>query len=73
MNHCLSSKSLGNTIVHWDLPDPAGVMVKSPPVTNARDAGELGTNPGSGRYPGVENGNPLKYSCLENSMDGGDW
>ena len=23
--------------------------------------------------PGVGNGNPLQYSCLENSMDGGDW
>ena len=23
--------------------------------------------------PGEENGNPLQYSCLENSMDGGAW
>ena len=29
--------------------------------------------PGSGRFPGEENGNPLQYSCLENSMDRGDW
>ena len=29
--------------------------------------------PGSGRYPGEGNGNPLQYSCLENSMDGGAW
>ena len=28
---------------------------------------------GRGRYPGEENGNPLQYSCLENSMDGGAW
>ena len=27
--------------------------------------------PGSGRSPGEGNGNPLLYSCLENSMDGG--
>ena len=26
-----------------------------------------------GRSPGVENGNPLQYSCLENSMDSVDW
>ena len=26
-------------------------------------------SPGSGRSPGEENGNPLQYSCLENSMD----
>ena len=28
--------------------------------------------PGSGSYPGEENGNPLQCSCLENSMDKGD-
>ena len=27
--------------------------------------------PGSGRYPGEGNSNPLQYSCLENSMDRG--
>ena len=29
--------------------------------------------PGSGRSPGVGNGNPPQYSCLENSMDKGAW
>ena len=29
--------------------------------------------PGSGRSPGEGNGNPLQYSCLENSMDRGPW
>ena len=33
----------------------------------------LGLIPGSGRSPGEGNGCPLQYSCLENSMDGGDW
>ena len=28
---------------------------------------------GSGRSPGVENGNSLQYSCLENSIEIGDW
>ena len=28
---------------------------------------------GSGRSPGEGNGNPLQYSCLDNSMDGGAW
>ena len=28
---------------------------------------------GAGRCPGERNGNPLQYSCLENSMDGGAW
>ena len=31
------------------------------------------TLPGSGRSPGKGNGNPLQYSCLENSMDRGAW
>ena len=36
-------------------------------------AGDLGLIPGSGRFPGEGNGNPLQYSCLENPMDGGAW
>ena len=40
---------------------------------SARNAGELGSIPGLGRSPGEGNGNPLQYSCLENSMDGGAW
>ena len=37
------------------------------------NAGDLGSIPGSGRLPGEGNGNPLQYSCLKNSMDGGVW
>ena len=37
------------------------------------NAGDLGSIPGSGRSPGVGNGNPLQYSCLENYMDRGAW
>ena len=36
-------------------------------------AEDLGLISGSGRSPGEGNGNPLKYSCLENSMDRGSW
>ena len=35
--------------------------------------GDLGLIPGSWRSPGERNGNPLQYSCLENSMDRGIW
>ena len=35
------------------------------------NAGDLGSIPGSGRFPGEGNGNPLQYSCLENLMDRG--
>ena len=40
---------------------------------SACNVGDLGSIPGSGRSPGEGNGNPLQYSYLENSMDGGDW
>ena len=36
-------------------------------LCNAEDQGLM---PGLGRSPGEENGNPFKYSCLENPMDG---
>ena len=48
------------------------VVVKNLPA-NARDAGDERSLPGSGRSPGGGNGNPLLYSCLENSMDRGVW
>ena len=44
-------------------------MVKNLPA----NAGDPGSIPGSGRSPGEGNGNPLHYSCLENSMDRGGW
>ena len=47
-------------------------MVKNPPAI-AGDAGDVGSNPGSGRSPGEGNGNPLQCSCLENPRDGGAW
>ena len=37
------------------------------------NAGDLGLIPGLGRSPGEGHGNPLQYSCLENSMDSGAW
>ena len=43
-------------------------MVKNPPA-NTED---LGSIPESGRFSGEGNGNPLQYSCLENSMDRGN-
>ena len=44
-------------------------MLKNLPA----NAGDVGLIPGSGRSSGVGNGNPLQYSCLENSMDRGAW
>ena len=45
---------------------PGGAVVNNPPA-NAGDARDVGLIPGLGRFPGVGNGNPIQYSCLENS------
>ena len=45
------------------------VVVKNMPV----NSGDAGLIPGLGRSPGVENGNPLQYSCLENPVDREAW
>ena len=40
---------------------------------SACHAGDMGSIPGSERSPGKGNGDPLQYSCLENSMSRGTW
>ena len=49
-----------------------GIVVKNLRANTgyARNAGLI---PGLGRVPGAGNGNPLRYSCLEDSMDKGAW
>ena len=42
-------------------------------LANAADVRDAGSIPGSRRSPGEGNGSPLQYSCLDNSMDRGDW
>ena len=49
---------------------PHGSVVKNLPA-KAGDTGDVGLIPGLGRSPGGGNGNPLQYSCLENSMNRG--
>ena len=58
-----------NTLSRFIMGFPGGSEVKA----SASNAGDPGSFPGSGRYPGEGNGNPLQYSCLENPMDGGAW
>ena len=48
---------------------PDGSAVKNPLTY----AGDIGSIPGSGRFLGERNGNPLQYSWLENSRDRGAW
>ena len=48
------------------------LMVKNLPA-NAEDVRDVGSIPGSGRFPGEGNGNPVQDFCLENPMDRGVW
>ena len=47
------------------------LVIKNSPAS-AKDIRDVGSIPGSGS-PGVGNGNPLRYSCLENPMNRGVW
>ena len=76
LNVTLKPKCLG----WWGLPSeqaPLGNVEGFPGGSDgkasARNVGDLGSIPGSGRSPGEGNGNPLQDSCLENPMDGGIW
>ena len=51
---------------------PGSSVVNNLPDT-ATKAGHSGSIPGWGRSPGERNGNPHKYSCLENPRDKGAW
>ena len=51
---------------------PSGMVVKHLPA-HAGYTGDTGSIPGLQRSLGEGNGNVLQYSCLENSMDRGDW
>ena len=57
---CLSRSDISLSMI-------TGSAVKNPPA----NAGDEGSIPGLGRFPGEGNGNPLQYSCLENPMDRG--
>ena len=48
---------------------PSGSMAKE----SACNAGDSGSIPGSGRFPGGGNGDPLHCSCLDNLMDRRTW
>ena len=62
----------GPGLGHRQWASQVALVVKNPPVM-AGDVRDLGLIPGSGRSPGGGNGNPLQYSCLENSMDRKAW
>ena len=53
--------------------DFPGGSVSKESACNAGDAGDVCLISGSGRSPGGGHGNPLQYSCQENSIDRGAW
>jgi len=60
---------MGNNIWHNE---PDNAVVKNPPAS-VGDIRDMGSILKLGRSPGVGNGNPLQYSCLENPMDRRAW
>ena len=54
-------------VTFWGFPDGSDGKESA---CNARNPGLM---PGLERSPGEENGYPLLYSCLENSVDRGTW
>ena len=62
-------------IVAWDRNRAQWTRTGSPEICPdiAGDAGDMCSNPESGRSPGGGNGNPLWYSCLKYPMDRGAW
>ena len=59
-------------LLEWSL-EMLGFHGGSDGKESACSTGDLGSIPGCGRSPGEGYGNPVQYSCLENSMDGGAW
>ena len=69
---CLRCTEIDAVAVFHDFHSQVVLMVKNPPA-NTGDIRDKGSIPGSGRPPGVGNGNPLQYSCLGNSKSRGAW
>ena len=69
-SECLSSGESTVSIVARNEAFPVPHTVKNLPTMQET---WLGSTSGSGKSPGEGNGNPLQYSCLENSMDRGAW
>ena len=61
-------------VIHFSISGTSKVVLvlKNQPA-NARDAGDSGSVPGSGRPSRGGNGSPLQYSCLGNSVGQGTW
>ena len=68
--HCRWILYLLSPVFYWS---SQVVLVEKNQPANSGDIRDVGLTPGSGRSPGEEHGNPLQYSCLENSMNREAW
>ena len=68
---CLvSERTSKKNMFRWsELEKEWGFLVGSDSKESACSVGDQGSIPGWGRFPGEGHGNPLQYSCLENSME----
>ena len=73
MGHKGEARIQVSNIKSSDLSSILGSHGGSEGKESASSTGDLGSILGSGISPGEWNGNPLQYSCLENSMDRGAW
>ena len=71
---------LGYTVMYDDTVGPfdcGNIIINFPGGSDDKasvyNAGDPGSIPGLGRYPGEGNGNPLQDYCLENPTDRGAW
>ena len=69
----ISSVSPSKIISQWEKKKNRASLVAQSVQEPAYSAGDPGSIPESGRYPGEGMGNALQYSCLENPMDKGAW
>ena len=72
LSHPTNHMSLNSVALPFTTGFPGGTVVQNLPA-NAGDTRHMGSIPGSERSPGVGNGEPLQYSCLENPMNRGTW
>ena len=61
-----------NFAIHLAGLSKVSLVIKNLPA-NARDIKDVGSIPGSGRFPKEGHAHPLQCSCLENPMDRGTW
>ena len=71
LSHSSNNLRLLSKLQKWWVWFPGGTVVKNLPDSAGGDPGDASSILGTSRSPGVGNGSPPQYSCLENSMDRG--